>query len=84
MGLRSGMSHGGGKPSNRANAAMKGTNMILGIEDKYVALAYLLCIGSTLLCVLYGLIAWNRGKEAEVKKEDMEWADAEKKIEEEL
>lgn len=58
--------------------------MILGIEDKYVALAYLLCIGSTLLCVLYGLFTWNRGKEAEVKPEDLEWASAEKKIEEEI
>ena len=34
---------------------------MLGIEDKYVALAYILCIASTLLCVVYGVINWNKG-----------------------
>ncbi len=55
----------------------------LGIEDGYVFAAYLLCILSTLLCVVYGIIYWNRGEE-EVKKEDAEWAAHEKKVEEEL
>jgi hypothetical protein len=32
-----------------------------GIEDKWVAGVYLLCIGSTILCVIYGVINWNRG-----------------------
>ncbi|MCK4629617.1 MAG: hypothetical protein KAT56_11485 [Sedimentisphaerales bacterium] len=56
---------------------------MLGIEDKYVSLAYLLCILSAALCVIYGLINWNRG-EVEVSKEDLEWAKEEKKVEEEL
>jgi len=56
---------------------------MLGIEDKYVALAYLLCLLSTLVCVIYGIINWNRGA-AEPQKEDIDWAKEEKKVEEEL
>jgi hypothetical protein len=56
---------------------------ILGIEDGYVLAAYLLCIGSAVLCVLYGLITWNKGQEP-VEKEDFEWAAEERKVEEEL
>ena len=56
---------------------------MLGIDDKWVALAYLLCIGSTLLCVVYGWLNWNRGEE-EVKPEDVRWAAEEDKAEEKL
>lgn len=56
---------------------------MLGIEDKYVSLAYILCLLSSLLCVVYGLINWNRG-DAEAGKEDIEWAKEEKKVEDEL
>lgn len=56
---------------------------MLGIEDKYVAVAYLLCIVSTVLCVLYGAVNWNRGDEP-MKGEDVQWAADEKKVEEEL
>ena len=56
---------------------------MLGIEDKYVAAAYILCIASTALCVIYGLINWNRGK-VEADEEDIRWAEEEKKVEEEL
>jgi len=56
---------------------------MLGIEDKWVALAYILCIASTILCVIYGLINWNRG-ETESGEEDVRWAQEEKKVEEEL
>lgn len=33
---------------------------MLGFGDFWVAAAYLLCIGSTLLCVVYGLLRWNQ------------------------
>jgi len=56
---------------------------MLGIEDKYVWLAYVLCIASTLLCVIYGLITWKRGDES-VEEADVHWAEEEKKVEEEL
>jgi len=53
------------------------------IEDKSVLLAYLLCIGSAVLCVFYGLVTWNRGAE-DVKPEDVKWVAEEKKVEEEF
>ncbi|HUT31696.1 MAG TPA: hypothetical protein VMX13_18050 [Sedimentisphaerales bacterium] len=56
---------------------------MLGIDDKYVSMAYLLCIASALLCVIYGLLNWNRGQEV-TKAEDVRWAEEEKKVEEEL
>ena len=56
---------------------------VLGIEDGYVLAAYLLCIASSALCVVYGLITWNKGEEP-VTKTDVEWAAEEKKVEEEL
>jgi hypothetical protein len=56
---------------------------MLGIQDGYVALAYILCIGSTLLCVVYGIAMWNKGDEP-VQEADIKWAKEEKKVEEEL
>jgi len=56
---------------------------LLGIEDTYVLAAYLLCLASSALCVVYGLITWNKGEEP-VEKSDVEWAAEEKKVEQEL
>ncbi|AQT70227.1 hypothetical protein STSP2_03433 [Anaerohalosphaera lusitana] len=56
---------------------------MFGIESKGVLLAYLLCIVSTLICVVYGLITWNRGDE-EVEPDDVQWAQEEASIEEEF
>ncbi len=58
---------------------------MLGIEDKWVAAAYILCIASTVLCVVYGLATWNRGQEKDEQvAEDIRWAEEEKKVEKEL
>ena len=51
--------------------------MLLGIQDIWVWLAYILSILSTVLCVIYGLINWNKGEEP-VKPEDVNWAKEEK------
>lgn len=51
--------------------------MLLGIEDPWVWMAYILCIASTVLCVVYGLVNWNKGEEA-VQPEDVQWAKEEK------
>ncbi|MCX5671666.1 MAG: hypothetical protein NTU94_10150 [Planctomycetota bacterium] len=56
---------------------------MFGISDPWVWSGYLLCIASTVLCVLYGIVSWNKGDDA-VTKEDTSWVDKEKKIEEEL
>jgi hypothetical protein len=47
---------------------------ILGINDPWIWGAYLLCILSTLLCIGYGLLNWNKGDEGEKKEIDEELA----------
>ena len=56
---------------------------MLGIDDPWVLAAYLLCLASAALCVIYGLLTWNRGEEP-VEQEDIHWAAEEKRAEEEL
>ncbi|MFO8007256.1 MAG: hypothetical protein R6V05_05905 [Candidatus Brocadiia bacterium] len=57
---------------------------MLGIEDGWVIWAYLLCILSSILCVIYGAATWNKGEEP-VTQEDVDWAQEEKEdIEETL
>lgn len=57
---------------------------VLGIPDPWVWGAYILCILSTLLCVVYGVLYWNKGDEDEEEqiKEEMEWHKKEKEMEE--
>lgn len=45
---------------------------MLGIHDKWVFLAYSLSVLSTVVCVVYGVLSWNRGDEP-VKQEDVQW-----------
>ena len=54
-----------------------------GIQDGWILLAYLLCIASAALCVVYGLVNWRRGDdsgEAAEATRDAEWAAEEKKL----
>lgn len=44
--------------------------MVLGIPDFWIWSAYLLCIGSSLLCVVYSLVNWN--KDGNTKSMDKE------------
>ena len=46
---------------------------MLGIEDPWILTAYLACLASTAICVVYGLINWNRGQE-DVAPQDVKWA----------
>jgi len=58
---------------------------MLGIEDKWVAAAYILCVASTVLCVLYSLVTWNRGEEKpQQKAKGVRWAEEEKKMEDNM
>lgn len=50
---------------------------MLGIESPGVWVAYLLSIGGAVLCVVYGIIHWNKGEEP-LQKEDVDWAKEEK------
>ena len=60
--------------------------MFLGLEDFGIVAAYVLSILSTLLCVVYGLINWNKGAEEEPVQiqEESEWETNQNKIDEEL
>ncbi len=54
--------------------------------DFGVSLAYILCIVSALLCLVYGVLNWNKGKESESTEilEEMEWEKKENEINESL
>ena len=58
---------------------------MLGLKDFSIFLVYALCIASTLLCVVYGIVNWNKGddKQASIKKDEA-WAKEEEKLEENL
>jgi hypothetical protein len=56
---------------------------MLGIEDMWIALAYILCILSTIICVIYGIVNWNKGDEP-TRPEDISWSKEEQKVEEEI
>lgn len=57
---------------------------MLGIDDPWVWGVYLLCIFSTLLCVIYGIINWNRGGEQESLQieEETAWETGEEEMQE--
>lgn len=56
--------------------------MVLGIPDFWIWSVFLLCLGSALLCVIYGLINWNKGAESENFDiaEESAWEEKEKDI----
>lgn len=58
--------------------------MLLGIQDPWVWLTYLLCILSALLCVIWGLVMRNREEPEEPLEEVKQWAQEEDQVEEEL
>ncbi|MBN1893966.1 hypothetical protein JW906_05705 [bacterium] len=59
---------------------------MLGLGDFWVALVYILCIASALLCLVYGVLNWNRGGEPSPLeiKEGARWKKEEQKIEDKL
>ena len=54
---------------------------MFGIADPWIAIVYLLCILSSLLCIIYGLINWNKGGE-KIEEETAKWAKKEDEISE--
>ena len=55
---------------------------MLGISDSGIWLAYILCIISALICVVYGFINWNKGNESEPDTNSEKWDEEEQRIEE--
>ena len=56
----------------------------MGHFDFGVGLAFWLTIISTLICVVYGALNWNKDGESVVAKDAKKWAKTEDKIDEEL
>jgi hypothetical protein len=56
----------------------------MGINDPWIWGVYLLCILSTLLCVIYGLVNWNKGGELEAVEisEEVSWEAKENEMQE--
>ena len=58
-----------------------GVSMMLGLGSGEMALAYILCIVATLVCVIYGIVKWNdAGPYGEHLEEMIEWERQDKKI----
>ncbi|MCD6408540.1 hypothetical protein J7L87_05785 [bacterium] len=58
---------------------------MFGLGDAAVSTGFLLTILSSLLCIIYGIIIWNKPEEEvseEEIREEKEWAEEEKRIEE--
>jgi hypothetical protein len=57
---------------------------VLGIDDPWIWGVYLLCILSTLLCVIYGIVNWNREGELEAReiREEAAWEAEEEEMQE--
>ncbi|NPV00568.1 MAG: hypothetical protein HPY53_04215 [Brevinematales bacterium] len=60
--------------------------MVLGIPDPSIWIAYLLLIALTLLCIIYGIINWNKQGDIsdEEAKEEKQWSKEEIELEEEV
>ena len=48
---------------------------MLGIDDPWIWGVYLLSILSTLICIVYGMLNWNKGDEVDVSEisEEIIW-----------
>lgn len=58
---------------------------MFSIPDPGVWVAYLLCLLSAALCVVWGICCWNRDDRVEEPPEEVkQWTDEEKKVEKEF
>ena len=55
---------------------------MLGISGLGCWLAYVFCILSAILCIIYGIVMWNRGVDEADEAELVKWAEEQRKIEE--
>ena len=57
---------------------------LFGLNDVSIITVYLLCILSTLTCVVYGIFNWNKGSIKEQEQKLIDWSNTEKTIDENL
>ena len=55
---------------------------MMGIEDPVIYLGYIFSFMSLILCVVFGIINWNKGKETDIKEieKDKEWENKDDEI----
>ncbi|HPJ39308.1 MAG TPA: hypothetical protein PK253_10060 [Spirochaetota bacterium] len=57
---------------------------MFGLGDGWVFSAYMLCIASSILCVVYGILKWNSDGDTVKDLEQEHWVEDEIKIEKQL
>ena len=59
---------------------------MMGIEDPGIYLGYIFSILSLILCVVFGIINWNKGKETDFEEieKDKKWEDKDEKMKREV
>jgi hypothetical protein len=59
---------------------------MLGIQDPWISLVYLLCIFSTILCLAWGIWHWNESSDVDEESAEAiaRWAAEEDIVEEDL
>lgn len=57
--------------------------MILGMEGPGVIAAYVCTIAATLICVVYGIVNWNKSGENEEREieEELKWEKKDRELE---
>ena len=55
---------------------------MLGLGSTEIALAFLACVGASLLCVIYGIVNWNKtGLTSQELRNQVEWEKRDREIE---
>lgn len=58
---------------------------MFGLDNFWISLVYILSILSAIGCVIYGILYWNKGdNDSVIMQEEKQWAEKEKKVEENL
>jgi len=57
---------------------------MFGFNDFWIGLVFFLCLASTVVCGLYGIVNWNRGSNEVPNPKFWQWRKEEDKLEEEI
>ena len=52
-------------PQQNLKTKKRRRKTMFGLNDASIILAYLCCAGGALLCVIYGIVNWNKNDESE-------------------